>query len=373
MGNVERFPQARQSNPTVAVLLNANARAVSEGLRRELESFVPAKDLFFSRSFDDARRICRTVLDRGYRTVLTGGGDGTFVGYVNCLYDLAMAGPARSTASGAALKLAPMPAHAVRLPRIGVLKLGTGNAVADFSGASGKRVGVVEDILRARSGEVSVARPLHLLSHEGKRAPFAGLGIDAALLNDYCRLKERVKGTRMQFLGSGGLGYFCSIVGRTLPSYAFGSAVPNVEVVNLGGPARHLDAEGRPLGREIQTGEILYRGPCKIAAAGTVPNYGFGFRIFPHALASAGQFQLRLAAIGVPRILRNLRTFWKGGAAPAGVFDFHCDRVLIKFDREMPLQVGGDAEGYRREVVLEMAERPLDLLDFHGQPQFLPA
>ena len=56
-----------------------------------------------------------------------------------------------------------------------------------------------------------------------------------------------------------------------------------------------------------------------------------------------------------------------GGPPPAGIFDFHCDKVLIRFDREMPLQVGGDAEGYRSEVVFEMAERPLDLLDFRAR------
>ena len=140
--------------------------------------------------------------------------------------------------------------------------------------------------------------------------------------------------------------------------------MPNVEVVNLGGPAQHLGPDGRPIGRDIERGEILYRGPCKLAAAGTVPNYGFGFQIFPYALRAPGRFQLRLTAIGVPRILANLRTLWRGGPPPAGIHDFHCEKVLIKFDREMPLQVGGDAEGYKREVLLEMAERPLELLDF---------
>ncbi|HEX4386653.1 MAG TPA: diacylglycerol kinase family protein [Myxococcales bacterium] len=366
MGNIERLP-VRQSSQSVAVLLNANAKSVSDGLRRELGNFVPAKDLFFSRSFEDARHIARTVLERGYRTVLTGGGDGTFVGYVNCLFDQATMSAQQPMGRGA-FKLAPVPAYALQLPRIGALKLGTGNAVADFGGASSRRLGVVEDILRARSGEVSTSRPLHLLTHEGKRAPFAGLGIDAALLNDYCRLKDKVKGTSLQFLGTGGMGYFCSIVGRTIPTYAFGGSVPNVEVVNLGGPAQQLGPDGKPVGREIQRGEILYRGPCKIAAAGTVPNYGFGFQIFPHALSAPGKFQLRLAAISVPKILTNLRTLWSGGTAPSGIFDFHCDRVLVKFDREMPLQVGGDAEGYRREVVLEMAERPLELLDFRARP-----
>lgn len=355
MGNVERLP-LRHATEKVAVLLNANARSVTEGLKRELENFVPPEDLFYSRSFEDARDIARQVIERGYRTVLTGGGDGTFVGYVNCLFEQAM--QPRPSVSGA-LKLAPMPAYAVRLPKVGVLKLGTGNAVADFAGASGKRVGVVEDILRARSGEVSKAREFWLLSHEGKRAPFAGLGIDAKLLNDYVSVKDKV--------GAGGFGYFCSVVGKTIPAYVMQRGVPNVEVVNLGGPAWRIGPDGKAAGREIERGEILYRGPCKMACAGTVPNYGFGFQIFPYATHAPGRFQLRLTAIGVPTILGNLRSLWRGGTPPKGVFDFHCEKVQIRFDREMPLQVGGDAEGYRREVVFEMAERTLDLLDFRAR------
>src|SRR5438874_12796704 len=156
MGNVERLP-LRNASEKVAVLLNANARSVSDGLKRELENFVPPEDLYYSRCFDDARLIARQVLDKGYRTILTGGGDGTFVGYVNCLFEEAQQ-PSAATLRGA-YKLLPIPAHAVDLPRFGVLKLGTGNALADYSGASGRRLGVVEDILRTRSGEVSVARP----------------------------------------------------------------------------------------------------------------------------------------------------------------------------------------------------------------------
>src|SRR3954465_4247620 len=122
MGNVERLTRVEK----VAVLLNANARNVSEGLKRELENFVPPEDLYFSRCFEDARLIARHVLDKGYRTILTGGGDGTFVGYVNCLFEVAQQ-PLGASARGA-LKLQPIPAHALWMPRFGVLKLGTGNA-----------------------------------------------------------------------------------------------------------------------------------------------------------------------------------------------------------------------------------------------------
>src|SRR5260370_17711115 len=87
MGNIQRLP-TRNSAERVAVLLNANARSVCEGLKRELENFVPLEDLFYSRCFEDARTIVHQVFERGYHTVLTGVGDVTFVGFVNCLFHL---------------------------------------------------------------------------------------------------------------------------------------------------------------------------------------------------------------------------------------------------------------------------------------------
>jgi hypothetical protein len=57
MGNVELLPV--RSTERVAVLLNANARSVSDALKRELENFVPPEDLYYSRCFDDARARSR--------------------------------------------------------------------------------------------------------------------------------------------------------------------------------------------------------------------------------------------------------------------------------------------------------------------------
>jgi diacylglycerol kinase family enzyme len=357
---VERLPVLKTSE-RVAVLLNANAKSVSERLRRDLEQFVPSDDLFYSRSFDDARAIARTVVERGYRTVLTGGGDGTFVGFANCIIDATQRQQGMTVSrGGAALQLAP---EALPVPRFGVLKLGTGNAVAGLAGSSSRRVGVVEDILRARSGEVAGVKQLHLLQVDGKRAPFAGCGIDAKVLNDYVDVKKKLSGGPLAFAGMGGLGYFSAIVGKTLPHYTFTRGIPDVEIVNLGGPCTQVGPDGKPVGRAIARGEIIYKGPCKLATAGTVPFYGFGFTIFPHALRAPGKMQLRVTAMGVPKILANLRKIWRGGT-PHGVLDFHCEKVLVKWNRDMPLQVGGDAEGYRREVVLEMAERPIELIDF---------
>ena len=367
VATVERLPVRHSPEKVrVAVLFNANAKAVSEKLRREVEQFVPPEDVYYSRSFDDARAIAKTVLDRGYRTLLTGGGDGTFVGYANCLLDEASrvrsaSGEHAQNQGGAALRLQPARAE---LPRFGVLKLGTGNSLANLSNSSSRRAGVVEDIIRARSGDAVKTRQLHLLQHEGKRAPFAGMGIDALVLNDYVRVKETLAGNKMQFAGVGGAGYFWAIVGRTIPAVLSQRTAPSVEVVNLGGPAQQLGPDGKPLGRPIAHGEVLYRGPCRLAAAGTVPCYGYNFQIFPFALRNAGRFQLRLTAMGVPWVLRNLPQIWRGQTPPSGLLDFSCEKVSIKFDRDMPLQVGGDAEGYRREVVLGMAPETMELIDF---------
>src|SRR6266566_1408627 len=112
--NVERLPVRHHER--VAVLLNANAGAVTDRLRRELENFVPPEDIFYSRTLEDARGIARTVLERGYATVLTGGGDGTFVAYVNCLVGEAAAESQQVVVrGGGAVQLA---RHRFRIPRV---------------------------------------------------------------------------------------------------------------------------------------------------------------------------------------------------------------------------------------------------------------
>src|SRR5437870_1647488 len=219
--NVERLPVRHHER--VAVLLNANAGAVTDRLRRELENFVPPEDIFYSRTIEDARGIARTVLERGYATVLTGGGDGTFVAYVNCLFEEASQSQVM-VSGGGAVQLA---RHRFRIPRVGVLKLGTGNAVVEFCWS----------------------------------------------------------------------------------------------------PARQIGPDGKPLGRDIARGEVIYRGPCRLAAAGSVPCYGFGFQMFPFARRLPGRFQLRISAMSLPKMLAQFPRIWHGHTPRSGVLDFHCDEV----------------------------------------------
>jgi len=216
MGNVERLP-VRNASERVAVLLNANARSVSDGLKRELENFVPPEDLYYSRCFDDARGIAGRCSTRA--TARCSPAAATELRRLRQLpLRRSDAAPPRRLARRLEARPGSGPLHPHAADR-------RAQARHRQRGGRFRR----RHRTARRRGRGHPPRPLgrsldslqlHLLSHEGKRAPFAGLGIDAQLLNDYVGLKEKVKGTRFEFLGTGGLGYFCSIAGRTIPAYA---------------------------------------------------------------------------------------------------------------------------------------------------------
>ena len=112
-------PFARRS----AFLLNANARAVTDELIERLAEIVPAGDLFLSRTLEDAEVFVRTIARRGYGQVFLGGGDGTLVTTLKLMRIV-------------------VEAEGLAAPAIGVLKLGTGNAMAKVMGAQGAVVGL---------------------------------------------------------------------------------------------------------------------------------------------------------------------------------------------------------------------------------------
>jgi len=327
-----------------AVLLNANAKQVNARVLRSLERLVAPEDLFLSRNAAEAHAIADTVVSRQYETVFTGGGDGTFVGWVNDI-------------------IASAERRAFPIPRFGVLALGTGNAVAEVVGAHLDNH--VADLAAFAKGEANHIRQLELLTCEGRRTPFAGLGIDAAVLNDYCWLKKHLGDTALKRLATGVPGYALSVALRSAPRYLLERRQSYCEIVNVGQPAYQLDGRGRQVGRAIGHGELLYAGPCMMAAGSTVPFYGFGLKAFPFAESRPGMFQLRVATqLSLPSMLWNLPSIWSGEFAHPNLLDFHIERVTVQFERPMPLQIGGDAEGWRERVVFGMAPSGIELVDF---------
>jgi diacylglycerol kinase family enzyme len=340
-------PVALTSAPRgVAVLLNARAKAVNAEVRRTLAELVPPEDLYLSHGEADAAEIADWVVARRYQTVFTGGGDGTFVTWVN-----------RIAAASERRRL--------RAPRFGVLALGTGNAVAELVGATPRRH--LRDLSRFLSGAVTATRQLDLVTCEGRRTPFAGVGVDAAILNDYNWVKERLTGTPLQSLGRGVTGYGLAVALRSAPRKLMERRPDYCEIVNTGSPAWRLDAQGRRIGPAIGPGELLYAGPCMMAGASTIPFYGMGMRIFPHADKARGLMQLRVVSDpAVSTLLFNLHRIWSGDFSHEKVVDFHADQVTLRFEHPMPLQVGGDAEGWRETVSFGLAPTPVELVDFGG-------
>lgn len=344
MKHPARFEDAFASPSGVAVLLNGNAKAVNAEVRRALSRVLPDEHLFFSTTHEEAGAIAEEVVARRYATVFTGGGDGTFVGWVNRILESSERRSARP-------------------PRFGVLALGTGNAVAEMVGASPRRH--AQDLARFVRGEVGTVRRLDLLTCEGRRTPFAGAGIDAAVLNDYVWLKQRLAGTPIAKLGLGLAGYGLAIALRSAPRRVMERRPTYCEIVNVGRPAWRLDGSGARIGRPIAHGELLYAGPAMLAAASTVPYYGLGLRVFPHTGTAQGMMQLRVVtSINVTTLLMNLPSIWAGTFSHPGLLDFHADRVALRFERPTPLQIGGDAEGLRDEVTFGMAANPVELVDF---------
>ncbi|MBI5546688.1 MAG: hypothetical protein HY901_22625 [Deltaproteobacteria bacterium] len=336
----------------VAVLLNANAKRVGERVRRTLSHVVPESDLFLTHTFEEARAVAETVVDRRYQTVFTGGGDGTFCGFLNEIHNVIER------------RRAANPFAAVRAPRFGVLKLGTGNALANLCGASSSMGdGILDDVLRARANEVPGVIKLELLHAENKRAPFVGVGIDAGILNHYVELKHATSKGPLGKVFAGGAGYAMAIAGRSVPAYLLKSN-PNVEIRSRGAAYR-INPDGKPIGPAFGPGAVLYRGPALLAAAATVPCYGFNFKLFPFAGTRRGMMHLRVANVPIPKIIPNIYPgLWNGTWFPEGLLDFFAEDVEIRTDRKVPFQVGGDAEGYRDDVRVSMWKSSVELLDF---------
>jgi diacylglycerol kinase family enzyme len=308
----------------VAVVLNGNARSVTEALLRELGQVVEHEALYVSRSEEQSKFIARSVLNRGYDVVMCGGGDGTFS---RCVTDV--------------LALRPR-----RMPAFGILRLGTGNALATALGASSPdALGLAADLRLARRREAQEALPL--LRVDGRVAPFAGIGLDSLILEDYNRTRHLL--SPLGALGQGPLGYAVAVATRSFWRFAL-ERWPTVTIRNEGAPARRIDLRGRSVGVPVPHGAIIYQGVAGIAAASTIPFYGMGLKLFPQALQRRDRFQLRVATLPAVEVLTHLPALFRGELDDERILDFQCTAISINVDRPTALQIGGDEVGRRQEV-----------------------
>jgi diacylglycerol kinase family enzyme len=252
-------------------------------------------------------------------------------------------------------------------PRFGLLKLGTGNALAWVLGAQNPRGrGVVADLARLRREGGS--RQLRLLEVEDMLTPFAGLGADAIALSHYHNTRDLFYNSPwLRHVASGPLVYSVSLLGRTVPQYLVKPTI-RVRIVNDGAPAIRLGQDGRPVGKPIEAGEVIYAGPARLLAFSTIPYWGLGARIFPYAEERDDRFNLRVVNFGSLAAVLNVRQIWSGTYRSDRLHDFLVERMSIQCEKPTPLQIGGDVVGMRDTVRVQLSQKPIEVVDYYAPP-----
>lgn len=339
---------ATPAAPRIAVVVNGNARSVNAEVISTLDRILAGGDLFVSRRLSDVREIAKTILGRGYSTVLTGGGDGTFTVVVTAVIKEARR-------------------QGCPIPRFGLLKLGTGNALAWVVGATSSGVrGLSADIERLQADAGS--RAMHLVEVEDQLAPFCGFGADAQLLADYDKTKSLLLKTPLRGVASGPVSYGLAAATRTIPSSIF-LPMPHVLVTNIGDTVCRLGPKGSRVGSPLAYGDTIYEGPARIVALSTIPYWGFGFRAFPYANERVDRMQLRVSSIKAGPFLRNFKSIWRGEFESSdSIFDYLVSAVRIEIDPPSPFQIGGDFVGIRDKIEAALTEEPIRLVDFYAPP-----
>ena len=327
-----------------AFLLNANARSVTEKKRAELEDLLPESDLFFSRSLEDAEEICDLIARRGYARVFTGGGDGTFVSAVDFLRKACQR-------------------HQQPMPRLGVLRLGTGNALATHVGAGSP----IDDAYHLTQDGEHEDYVLNLVQCEdGTVTPFAGLGYDGAVLNDYIRLKNKIRLPWLKALITTAFGYLVAVFCCTAPRLMRRQS-PNIRIKTRTDAFRMVHINGQDQEERIPAGSLIYEGTAGCVSFGSIPFYGAAFRMFPFADRKAGFIQVRVCNAPIYQILLNLFPgVWRGTYRGPDLHDFLVEDIEVETDQDMDFQVGGDACGVRHKMRLKTAQTPVDMVRLNG-------
>ena len=354
-----QLPKLRPDPSRVAVLLNKNARKVTDDVVRSAARVVGSDHVFVSRSLDEAEAMSRQIVQRGYGTVVCGGGDGTLSRAVNLVYRYVEEANAwrmeRYRRFGEAQNL-------IANPRFAFLKLGTGNGMSTVVG-SGHPLDDLKTIANYVPGRT---HSIPLIEMDGERFFFGGVGYDSQILDDYNHLKARAKNWLLKALMQNVTGYLAALLLRTAPRVVFGTGERLEGRVVTVGRAYYIDPRRGDSVVEIEPGTTLFEGRAGIISAGTTPFFGYGFRMFPFAQMMPGMMHLRVATTGPIRGLTNIGALWQGSFRhPSSVWDFFVENVKVELERPFPFQHSGDAQGLRDRLDFKIADDCLELVDLY--------
>ena len=346
----------RPSAKEFAVILNQNAKKVSERLRRSAEDIMPRISLYTSRTTEEAYQYIKEILDGGYHRIISGGGDGTFSHLLSVAKKYLEEKNARLQKMEQSVR---KEMSRYSMPEFGILKLGTGNSLATLLGA-GKGLTPVKHLARGVEFETF---SINIIEAEQRCFTFSGMGWDAAILNDYLWLKNAAVPFLSRVFHSLA-GYLAAMFVKTIPRVVLTRRPVEVVVTNEGESAYRIASDGSRIFMSSKPGEVLYEGPCNMAGVATTPYYGYRLKAFPFAMNLPGFMQVRIVKAGVLELLANAHPIWMGTYRSPNFIDFLAEKVRFSFSDRVPLQIGGDAEGYRKEIAFSVSDVLVDLIDF---------
>jgi diacylglycerol kinase family enzyme len=325
-----------------AILVNANAKRGGRRIAAELGRALPGARVRLTKTPDEIIAWLGTLRD--VKCIFAAGGDGTSIALVNALAKVTDAEKG--------------------FPTVGLLPLGTGNAWARCVGA--RKLGNAVRILE--SGPLPTPIPTRrfgLIECEGKLTSFAGCGWDAQVLNDY-RTQVQVSKGPAKTVAKSVYGYLTAMLFRTVPKViAYGR--PHVIVENLGDEVWTMTHDRKLVKLEgVKHGAVLYDGLASVTGAASVPEFGYGFRAFPHAERFLGFMNVRVYDRPVFRAVKDIPKLWRGQHPLRGMHDWFATAVRMTFSRPMPLQIGGDAVGHRQTIEYRVGSRQIDILDWRA-------
>src|SRR5206468_3381189 len=118
---------------------------------------------------------------------------------------------------------------------------------------------------------------------------------------------------------------------RALPSLPRPLPTRRFDLVEVDGTLCHFAGVG-------WDARVLNDGNASVAAVGTSPEWGFGFRAFPFAQAVPGYLNVRVYDRPAFEAALNMFRLWRGEHPLTGMFDFYVKRVRMRFSRPMPFQ-----------------------------------
>lgn len=326
--------------PSFAFALNKNASRVSNDVKKVIHSYLPEAEVYISNDFEEAENHIKSIIKNQYKYIFTGGGDGTTYHFLNLI---------RKHGNK----------NLSDYPSIGLLGLGTGNGLASEVNAHN-----LEYVLgRIKGGYLHQTKKYNLIETEEHLVHFSTLGLDAQILNDFIDVKEE-----HPFLKRKGMGlpaYLYAYFSKSMYCDALNNKPWEIQIINEGDEVYKINSDREPELLTMKKGKVIYDGYANLAGVGTATNYGFKFKVFPYARAKKDFMNLRVINLSNSEFLSNWYSLWTGKYKNENILkDFLVKKVRIKFSKPAPFQFGGDAKGFRDEIVYEVSDHKVNLLDF---------